>query len=129
MAPVLPTRNQRVTSTLVDENKDGELDFALIPYCINGSYFDDDPNNNTIQIALKYKLVTRKDLHGKTMAERQALQERIGLWMWDKPSEILTSFNDHPGPDIVFYDLGTAVNSRIIDSKPDGIFDKYEFLY
>ena len=129
MAPILPTRNQRVTSTLVDENKDGELDFALIPYCINGSYFDDDPNNNTIQIALKYKLVTRKDLSGKTMAERQALQERIGLWMWDKPSEILASFNDHPGPDVVFYDLGTAVNSRIIDSKPDGIFDKYEFLY
>ena len=129
LAPILPTRNQRITSSFIDEDKDGELDFALIPYCINGSYFDDDPDNNSIQIALKYKLVTRKDLQGRTLPARLALEKRIGLWMWDKPCEILTSFNDHPGPDIVFYDLGTVVNSRIIDARPDGKFDKFEFLY
>jgi len=129
MAPILPTRNQRVTSSFIDEDKDGELDFALIPYCINGSFFDDDPDNNTIQIALKYKLVTHKDLRGKTLHEQIALEKRMGLWMWDKPGEILVSFNDNPGPDIVFYDLGTVVDNRIIDAKPDGEFDKFKFLY
>jgi hypothetical protein len=129
MAPIIPTRNQRITSSFIDEDNDGELDYALVPYCVNGSFFDDDPDNNAIQIALKYNLVTRKDLQGKTLRQRQALEKRMGLWKWDNPSEILTSFTEHPGPDIVFYDLGTVVNSRIIDPKPDGKFDKYEFLY
>ena len=129
MEPIIPTDNQRVSLTYLDEDKDGELDFVLIPYCINGSYFDEDPTNNSIQVALKYKLVTRKDLAGKTLEERNALGKRIGLWMWDKPSEILTSFTEHPGPDIVFYDVGKVVNSRIIDPKPDGNFDRYKFLY
>ena len=129
MAPILPSRNQRITSSFIDEDKDGELDFALIPYCIDGSFFDDDPDNNTIQIALKYKLVTQKDLQGRTLSERTALEKRMGLWMWDKPSAILTSFNDHPGPDIVFYDHGTVVDNRIIDPKPDGKFDEFKFLY
>jgi hypothetical protein len=129
MAPIIPTRNQRVASSFIDEDNDGELDFAFLPYCINGSFFDDDPDNNVIQMALKYKLVTRKDLQGKTLHERQALEKRLGLWKWDNPSEILISFTEHPGPDIVFYDHGTEVNSRIINSRPDGKFDKYEFLY
>jgi len=129
MEPIIPTDNQRVSLTYLDDDKDGELDFVLIPYCINGSYFDEDPTNNSIQVALKYKLVTRKDLAGRTLEERNALGKRIGLWMWDKPSEILTSFTEHPGPDIVFYDVGKVVNSRIIDPKPDGNFDRYKFLY
>ncbi len=129
MEPIMPTANQRVSLCYLDENKDGELDFVLIPYCINGSYFDEDPGNNSIQVALKYKLVTRHDLAGRTPRERTALAKRIGLWMWDKPSEILTSFTDHPGPDIVFYDIGKVVNSRIVDPKPDGIFDQYKFLF
>jgi len=49
--------------------------------------------------------------------------------VWDKPGEILVSFNDNPGPDIVFYDLGTVVDNRVIDAKPDGEFDKFKFLY
>jgi hypothetical protein len=114
---------------IFDEDKDGESDYVLIPYCINGSFFDDDPDNNSIQIAYKYKLVTSKDLQGKTWHERLALEKRKGLWMWDKPNAILTSFNDHPGPDIVFYDLGTVLNSRVIDAERDGKFDKFEFLY
>lgn len=129
MEPIIPTRNQRLAPAFLDEDKDGESDFVLVPYCINGSFFDEDPDNNSIQIALKYKLVTSKDLQGRTALERLELQERMGLWMWDKPSEILTSFNDHPGPDIVFYDLGTVVGSRIMDDEPDGRFDKFEFLY
>ncbi|MEJ2169160.1 MAG: hypothetical protein P8X90_26900 [Desulfobacterales bacterium] len=129
MEPIIPTRNQRLAPAFFDENKDGESDFVVIPYCINGSFFDDDPDNNSIQIALKYKLVTSKDLQGRAPLERLELKERIGLWMWDRPSEILTSFNDHPGPDIVFYDLGTVVGSRIMDAEPDGRFDKFEFLY
>ncbi len=129
MAPILPTRNQRISPSLVDEDDDGELDYALVPYCINGSYFDDDPDNNAIQIALKYKLVTRKDLQGKSSHERQVLEKRMGLWRWENPSEILTNFTEHPGPDIAFYDLGTLVDSQIIDPEPDGKFDKYEFLY
>lgn len=129
MEPIMPTENQRVSMTYLDEDEDGEPDFVLIPYCIDGSYFDDDPANNSIQVALKYKLVTRQDLAGRAPEERTALAKRIGLWMWDKPSEILTSFTDHPGPDIVFYDAGKVVNSRIIDPQPDGNFERYKFLY
>jgi hypothetical protein len=129
MEPIIPTANQKVSVSYLDENKDGELDFVLIPYCINGSYFDEDPGNNSIQVALKYELVTRQDLAGKTPGKRSALAKRIGLWKWDRPSEILTSFTDHPGPDIVFYDIGKVVNSKIIDPKPDGKFDRYKFLY
>ena len=129
MEPIMPTPNQRVSISYLDDNKDGESDFVLIPYCINGSYFDEDPGNNSIQVALKYKLVTSRDLVGKTPAERVVLAKRIGLWMWDRPSEILTSFTDHPGPDIVFYDIGKVVNSKIVDPMPDGNFDRYEFLY
>lgn len=129
MAPIIPTRNQRLAPAFLDQDKDGESEFVLIPYCIDGSFFDDDPGNNSIQVALKYKLVTSKDLRGRASFDRLELQERMGLWMWDKPSEILTSFNDHPGPDIAFYDLGTVVNNRIMDPKPDGKFDKFEFLY
>ena len=129
MEPIIPTANQRVSVSYLDENKDGELDFVLIPYCINGSYFDEDPGNNSIQVALKYRLVTRQDLAGRTPEEKKALRKRLGLWMWDKPVEILTSFTDHPGPDIVFYDIGKVVNSKIIDPMPDGNFDRYKFLY
>jgi hypothetical protein len=129
MAPIMPTRNQRISSSFVDEDDDGELDYALVPYCINGSYFDDDPDNNAIQIALKYKLVTRKDLQGKSSHERRALEKRIGLWRWENPSEILTSFTENPGPDIVFYDIGKVVDSIVIDTRPDGKFDTYKFLY
>lgn len=129
MEPIIPTRNQRLTAAYIDEDKDGEQDFVLIPYCINGSFFDENPANDAIQIALKYKLVTRKDLAGKTIKEKKDLEKRMGLWIWDKPSEILTSFSENPGPDIVFYDLGKMVNSEIVDSEPDGKFDKYEFLY
>jgi hypothetical protein len=129
MEPIIPTTNQRITVSYIDTDKDGEPDFVLIPYCINGSYFDEDPGNNTIQVALKYKLVTHKDLKGKTRLERKALEKRIGLWMWDKPSEILASFCENPGPDIVFYDYGKVENSEIVDSTPDGKFDNYEFLY
>jgi hypothetical protein len=129
MEPIMPTPNQRVSVSYLDENEDGESDFVLIPYCINGSYFDEDPGNNSIQVALKYKLVTRLDLVGKTPEERKVLAKRIGLWMWDRPSEILTSFTNHPGPDIVFYDIGKVVNSEIVDPMPDGNFDRYKFLY
>ena len=129
MEPIMPTPNQRVSVSYLDENNDGESDFVLIPYCINGSYFDEDPGNNSIQVALKYKLVTRRDLAGRSPEERKVLAKRIGLWMWDRPREILTSFTDHPGPDIVFYDMGKVVNSTILDPMPDGNFDRYEFLY
>ena len=129
MEPIIPTDNQKIAVSYLDADKDGELDFVLIPYCINGSFFDDDPNNNSIQIALKYKLVTRKDLVEKTPAERSALKKRMGLWMWDNPSEILTSFSENSGPDIVFYDLGKVVNNEIVDVQPDGKFDGYKFLH
>ena len=129
MEPIIPTRNQRLAPAFMDEDKDGESEFVLIPYCINGSFFDDDPGNNAIQIALKYRLVTSKDLQGCPLRQRRDLEKRMGLWRWDKPGEILTSFNDHPGPDIVFYDIGTVVNSRVIDVEPDDKFDKFEFLY
>jgi hypothetical protein len=129
MEPIIPTRNQRLTPTYVDEDKDGEPEFVLVPYCIDGSFFDDDPGNDSVQVAFKYKLVTKKDLAGKTFEERKKLEKRLGLWMWDKPSEILTSFSENPGPDIAFSDIGKVMNNEIIDPTPDGNFDKYEFLY
>ena len=129
MHPVIPTDNQRVTAILLDENKDGEPEFVFLPYCIDGSFFDQNPANDTFQVGLKYKLVTKKDLVGKTDVERKALENRMGLWMWDKPSEILASFSENPGPDIVFFDIGRVVDSVVVDEKPDGKFDRYEFLY
>ena len=129
MQPIIPTENQRITAVFLDEDKDGEPESVFFPYCINGSYFDQDPDNNSFQVGLKYKLVTRKDLAGKTQAEKKALEDRLGLWMWDKPSEILASFSENPGPDIVFYDIGKVVDSVVVEPRPDGKFDKYEFLY
>jgi hypothetical protein len=129
MHPIIPTDNQRVTAVFLDEDKNGEPEFVLLPYCINGSFFDQNPHNNSFQVGLKYKLVTKKDLAGKPDAERIALEDRLGLWKWDKPSEILASFSENPGPDIVFYDIGKVVNSVVVDERPDGKFDRYEFLY
>jgi len=129
MEPIIPTDNQRVTAVFIDENQDGEPEFVMLPYCINGSFFDRDPHNNSFQVGLKYRLVTRQDLAGKTEAEKTALVKRLGLWMWDKPSEILASFSENPGPDIVFYDIGKVVDSVVVEEKPDGKFDRYEFLY
>jgi len=129
MEPIIPTSNQRLTAAYVDEDKDGEPDFVLVPYCIDGSFFDDDPGNDTVQVAFKYKLVTKKDLAGKSFEKRKMLEKRLGLWMWDKPSEILTSFGENPGPDIAFFDIGKLMNNVIVDPTPDGNFDKYEFLY
>jgi hypothetical protein len=129
MQPVIPTDNQRITAVFLDEDKDGEPEFVFLPYCIDGSFFDQDPHNNSFQVGLKYRLVTRKDLIGKTGAERNTLEKRLGLWMYDKPSEILASFSENPGPDIVFYDIGKVVDSVVVDTRPDGKFDRYEFLY
>jgi hypothetical protein len=129
MHPIIPTDNQRVTAVFLDEDKNGEPESVLLPYCINGSFFDRDPHNNSFQVGLKYKLVTKKDLAGITAAERKVLEDRLGLWKWDKPSEILASFSENPGPDIVFYDIGKVVNSVVVDERPDGQFDRYEFLY
>ena len=129
MQPVVPTDNQRITAIFLDEDKDGEPEFVFLPYCIDGSFFDQDPHNDSFQVGLKYRLVTRQDLTGKTKAERKVLQERLGLWMYDKPSEILASFSENPGPDIVFYDIGKVVDSVVVDTRPDGKFDHYEFLY
>ncbi len=129
MHPIIPTDNQRVTSVFLDEDQDGEAEYVLLPYCINGSYFDRDPDNNAFQVGLKYKLVTKKDLAGKTVAEKKELEGRLGFWMWDRPSEILASFSENPGPDIVFYDIGKVINSVVVDERPDGQFDRYEFLY
>jgi hypothetical protein len=81
MQPVVPTDNQRITAVFLDEDKDGEPEFVFLPYCLDGSFFDQNPHNNTFQVGLKYKLVTRKDLAGKTRAERKELEERLGLWM------------------------------------------------
>ena len=44
--------------------------------------------------------------------------------MWVKPNEILASFSENPGPDIVFYDLGKVVDSVVVDERPDGKFDR-----
>jgi hypothetical protein len=129
MDPIIPSEHQRISIAYIDDEDDGEPDFVLLPYCINGSYFDQDPYNNAVQVGLKYKLITNADLAGKSSADRRLLKKRLGLWMWDKPTEILISFCENPGPDIVFYDLGKVVNGIIVDPKPDGEFDKYEFLY
>ena len=129
MQPIIPTENQRITAIYMDEDKDGEPESVFLPYCINGSYFDQDPYNNSFQVGLKYKLVTRKDLAGKSQAEKKALEDRLGLWMWDKPNEILASFSESPGPDVVFYDIGKVVDSVVVDARPDGKFDRYEFLF
>ena len=129
MQPLIPTENQKLTAVFLDEDKDGEPDSVFLPYCLNGSYFDQDPDNNSFQVGFKYKLVTQKDLVGKSLAEKKALKERMGLWMWDKPSEILASFSENPGPDIVFYDIGKVVDSVVVEAEPDGEFDRYEFLY
>lgn len=129
MQPIIPTDNQRVTSVFLEEDENGEPEFAFLPYCIDGSFFDRDPHNDAIQVGLKYKLVTSKDLVDKPEDERIILEKRLGLWMWDKPSEILTSFTENPGPDIVFYDIGKVVDSIVIDTRPDGKFDTYKFLY
>ena len=129
MQPIIPTENQRITSVFMDEDKDGEPESVFLPYCINGSYFDQDPDNNSFQVGLKYKLVTRKDLAGRPQDEKKALEDRLGLWMWDKPNEILASFSESPGPDVVFYDIGKVVDSVVVDARPDGIFDRYEFLF
>lgn len=128
MEPIIPTRNQRLTPAYVDGDQDGEPEFVLVPYCIDGSFFDDDPGNDAVQVAFKYKLITKKDLAGKSFEERKMLEKRLGLWMWDKPSEILTNFSENPGPDIAFSDIGKLMNNEIIDPTPDGNFDKYEFL-
>jgi len=129
MQPIVPTDNQRITAIFLDEDNDGEPEFVFLPYCIDGSFFDQNPHNDSFQVGLKYRLVTRQDLKGKTKAERKALEERLGLWMYDKPSEILASFSENPGPDIVFYDIGKVVDSKVVDTRPDGKFDRYEFLY
>jgi len=129
MQPVLPTDNQRITAVFLDEDKDGEPESVFLPHCLDGSFFDQDPHNNSFQVGLKYRLVTRKDLVGIARAEREALEERLGLWMYDKPSEILASFSENPGPDIVFYDIGKVVDSVVVDTRPDGKFDRYEFLF
>jgi len=129
MQPVVPTENQRITAIFLDEDKNGEPESVFLPYCIDGSFFDQNPHNDSFQVGLKYRLVTRQDLIGKTKAERKALEERLGLWMYDKPSEILASFSENPGPDIVFYDIGKVVDSVVVDTRPDGKFDRYEFLY
>ena len=129
MQPLIPTENQKLTAVFLDEDKDGEPESVFLPYCLNGSYFDQDPDNNSFQVGFKYKLVTQKDLVGKSPAEKKALEERMGRWMWDKPSEILASFSENPGPDIVFYDIGKVVDSVVVEAEPDGEFDRYEFLY
>lgn len=129
MQPVIPSENQKLTAVFLDEDKDGKPESVFLPYCLNGSYFDRDPDNNSFQVGLKYKLVTQKDLVGKSNAEKKALKERMGLWMWEKPSEILASFSENPGPDIVFYDIGKVVDSVVVEAEPDGEFDQYEFLF
>lgn len=129
MSPIIPSAHQRVSIAYIDDDKNGEPDYVLLPYCINGSYFDQDPFNNTVQVGLKYALITKSDLALKAAADRPPVQTRLGLWKWQRPTEILISFSDNPGPDIVFYDLGKVVKGIIIDPEPDGEFDKYEFLY
>ncbi len=129
MSPIIPSEHQRISIAYIDDDKNGEPDYVLLPYCINGSYFDQDPHNNAVQVGLKYALVTQSDVALKAASERPDMQKRLGLWKWGRPTEILISFCENPGPDIVFYDLGKVVNGMIIDPEPDGEFDKYEFLY
>lgn len=131
MEPIIPTKNQWLLfSTLpIDEDRNGEPDHVLIPYCIDGSCFDNDLDNNRVQVGLKYRLVTKKDLEGKKGEERKYLEERMGCWIWDKPGEILIDFDEaKAGPDIIFYDIGKVKDGTVIDEEPDGKFDKYEFL-
>lgn len=129
MEPIIPDENLRVAISYIDPQKDDEPDYALLSYCIDGSYFDEDPSNNTVQVGLKYKLITRRDLMDKSASQRAALETRLGLWRWQKPVEILISFADHPGPDIVFNDRGIVINGWVIDPQPDGEFDHFEFLF
>ncbi len=129
MSPIIPSAHQRVSIAYIDGDKNGEPDSVLLPYCINGSYFDQDPFNNAVQVGLKYALITKSDLALRTASDQPGAQKRLGLWKWDRPTEILISFCENPGPDIVFYDLGKVVNGMIIDPEPDGKFDQYEFLY
>ena len=129
MSPIIPSAHQRISIAYLDGDNNGEPDHVLLPYCVNGSYFDQDPYNNAVQVALKYPLITKSDLALKAASDQPDTQKRLGLWKWDRPTEILISFCDNPGPDIVFYDLGKVVNGRIIDPEPDGEFDLYEFLY
>jgi len=49
--------------------------------------------------------------------------------MWDKPSQTLASCSENPGPDIVFCGIGKVVDSVVLEARPDGQFDKNEFLY
>ena len=129
MEPIIPDEYQLVSISYIDLQKDGEPEFVLLSYCIDGSYFDEDPSNNTVQVGLKYKLITMSDLANKEASQRAALEKRLGLWMWDKPVEILISFADHPGPDIVFDDRGVVIDGSVIDPAPDGEFDHFEFLF
>ncbi len=129
MSPIIPSAHQRISIAYIDDDNNGEPEYVLLPYCINGSYFDQDPHNNAVQVGLKYALVTQSDVALKAASERPDMQKRLGLWKWGRPTEILISFCENPGPDIVFYDLGKVVNGMIIDPEPDGEFDKYEFLY
>jgi hypothetical protein len=129
MSPIIPSAHQRVSIVYIDDDKNGEPDYVLLPYCINGSYFDQDPFNNAVQVGLKYALITKSDLAFKAASDQPLMKTRLGLWKWRRPTEILISFCDNPGPDIVFYDLGKVVKGMIVDPEPDGEFDKYEFLY
>ncbi|RJQ80940.1 MAG: hypothetical protein C4519_09375 [Desulfobacteraceae bacterium] len=129
MEPIIPSERLRVSIVHIDRDGAGEAEFVLLPYSIDGSFFDQDPHNNAVHVALKYKLITRQDLEGKRAIQRAALEQRLGLWMWNKPVEVLVDFAGHPGPDIAFYDQGIVINGWIIDPKPDGEFDRYEFLY
>lgn len=129
MEPIVPDENQRVSISYIDLEDDDEPEYVLLSYCIDGSYFDADPTNNAVQVGLKYKLITRRDLEGKNAFQKSGLEARLGLWMWKKPVEILISFADHPGPDIVFNDLGIVIDDWVIDPEPDGEFDHFEFLF
>ncbi len=129
MEPIMPDENQRVSVSFIDLEKDDEPEYVLLSYCIDGSYFDEDPTNNAVQVGLKYKLITRRDIEGKYAFQKSGLEARLGLWMWKKPVEILISFADHPGPDIVFNDLGIVIDGWVVDPEPDGEFDHFEFLF
>lgn len=129
MEPIIPDKYQLVSISYLDQQKDDEPEFVLLSYCIDGSYFDEDPSNNAVQVGLKYKLITKSDLAAKNASQRAALEKRLGLWMWDKPVAILISFADHPGPDIVFDDRGVVIDGSVVDPAPDGKFDHFEFLF
>lgn len=130
MEPVLPAKSQRMIAPplFIDQDGNEEPDHVLIFYCMDGSYFDKDPHNNRPQVALKYRLVTKQDLHNKSKEEGKELEKRLGSWLWDKPSEVLIDFDETKGPDIIFYDIGKVADGKIIDEKPDGVFDKHAFI-